>query len=166
MWKMKNQPGTMKNHKTDLEPWQTNLEPWKPMKNNLEQWKTMKNHEQSWKTNLEPWKPWKINLEPWKTMKTYPEPWKNNLGRNNGKTSLTRGYNWPFRYLDLDQHWLFCRECTQFLVYFLQVQIMWRCTKSDRYEVCLSRALAAQSETLRKPENVPGQTLFWPDDPV
>ena len=32
----------------------------------------------------------------------------------------------------------FCREFMRFLVYFLQVQIIWQCTKIDKYEVCAS----------------------------
>ena len=87
---MKNQPGTLKNHKKNiLEPyiaspepwktikktllalWKTSLEPWKtnlePRKTNLEPWKTIKTDLEKWKTNLNPWKPIKTDMEPWKT---------------------------------------------------------------------------------------------------
>ena len=30
-----------------------------------------------------------------------------------------------------------CRKFTRFLVYFLQALIMWQCTKTDKYQVCV-----------------------------
>ena len=36
---MKNQPGTMNNHKNPARLWITNLEPWKTLKTDLEPWK-------------------------------------------------------------------------------------------------------------------------------
>ena len=30
---------------------------------------------------------------------------------------------------------LFCREFTHFLVYFVQAELLWPCTKMDKYEV-------------------------------
>ena len=67
----KNQPGTMKNHK---KPRKTNLEPWKTMKNHE---KPTWNHKKPWKTNLAPWKTIKADLEPWETMKNQPGTIKN-----------------------------------------------------------------------------------------
>ena len=37
---------------------------------------------------------------------------------------------------------MYCREFTHFLKYFLQAQIMRRCTKIDKYEVCQCIALS------------------------
>ena len=101
---MKNQPGTLKNHKKTFWNPENNLEPWKTIKNILAPWK---NSLEPWKTNLEPrktnlvpWKPiktdlekWKTNLNSWKPIKTNMEPWKTNLEPSKLTQSCT-GWLW------------------------------------------------------------------------
>ena len=43
---------------------------------------------------------------------------------------------WPIL-AHLDPFCLSCREFTHFLLYFLQALIVWRCTRIDKYQVCL-----------------------------
>ena len=50
--------------------------------------------------------------------------------------SIKNAKSWPIL-AHFDQFRLFCCKFTHFLLYFLQAQIVWRCTKIDKYEVCI-----------------------------
>ena len=83
MWKMKNQPWTMKNHE---------------------------NQPETIKTNLEPWKTLKTHMEPWKAIKYQPGTMKNHkkqprsIGAKSGM-SQTGGPNWPPLVQKTWRHW-------------------------------------------------------------
>ena len=75
-WKMKNQPGNMKNHENQFGTMKNQPG---TMKNHLNPSGTMKNHKNPPGTMINQHRPIKTNLEPWKTMETDLEPWKTNL---------------------------------------------------------------------------------------
>ena len=102
----------MKNHETTLKNMETNQKPWKTM---TPAWKTMETNQKPWNHHETLWKPTKNHEITLKnqggragiTEKRYLRGVTTDLwdrgggqGRNNGKTLLTRGHNWPFRGLD------------------------------------------------------------------